>query len=83
MNKNNIKFIEIKNKTNSLIGKYEIISVYNNIFYKNAVLIKNLLPLSLFIHSHLIFYRLLYLLSFNDKMLYKINKYRKKLNDYK
>jgi hypothetical protein len=79
----NSEFTEIRNKTNSLIGKYEIISVYNNIFCKIVVLIKNFLPRSLFIHSHLIFYKLLYLLSFNEKMLSKINKYKKKIFENK
>ena len=75
---NDPNFLKIKNMTSKMIGRYEIISVYNNFFSKINILVKNYFLPHIY-YMKLIFYKSIYKIISTDKHKEKIKKFEKKL----
>ena len=71
-------FFEIQKDVDKMIGKYEIISVYNNFLSKIMTLTFNKFSYEINI-SKIFFYKSLFFLTKKDKYMNKIDKYEKKL----
>ena len=71
-------FFEIQKDVDKMIGKYEIISVYNNFLSKIMTLTFNKFSYEINI-SKIFFYKSLFFLTKKDKYINKIDKYEKKL----
>ena len=76
--KNDPDFIKIQIMISKMIGRYEIISVYDNFFSKISILAKNYCLPQIY-YMKLIFYKILYQIVSTNKHENKIIKFEKKL----
>ena len=71
------EFLKTKIEVSEIVGKYEIISIYNNFFSKIITLTKNYLSPQIYLIK-LIFYKILYVIFKTEYYKNKIKKFKNK-----